>query len=124
MKSTHDAALVQLSETENELAQSQGENARLRTGLDVLVSEVGVTAGKVDTMGTSLQKLQTDGDDIAGRLSEVQTLVTAQVAAIAGLGESIGPLKDEVQALRTKLAELAGRPIAPPAAAPRVAAGP
>ena len=117
MKSTHDKVVAQLGMTETELQQSQTDNARMKSGLGVLADGFSVTAGKVKTMGTSVEKLQSEGSDVAARLSELQAVVTAHVAALTKLTAAMGPLKDQVDALHAKTAALAGRP-APVKAAP------
>lgn len=117
LKSTHDEVLAKLSGTEAQLNLSQAENARLRTGLTTLAGDVGQTATKVEAMGTSVQKLQAGGNDVETRLSELQTLVASQVKLIAAIGRTVGPLKNEIDALRAKLAALAGRPAPGPGVA-------
>ena len=122
MKSTHDAVVAKLGQTEIELQQSQADNARLKGGLGVLANGFSVTAGKVETMGASVAKLQAEGSDVAVRLSELQAVVTSHVAALAELTAAMGPLKDEIEGLLAKSAALAGQP-APAKVAPAVATG-
>ena len=109
MKSTHDKVVAKLGLTEAELQQSQADNARLKSGLGALADGAVATAGKVETMGASVAKLQADGSNVAMRLSQLQAVVTAHVAALAELTAAMGPLKEEIEALRAKSAALAGR---------------
>jgi len=122
MKSTHDAVVAKLGQTEIELQQSQAHNARLKTGLGVLANGASVTAGKVETMGASVQKLQAEGSNVATKLSQLQAMVTLHVAALTELTAAMGPLKDELEALRAKSAALAGQPV-PAKVAPAVTTG-
>ena len=110
MKSTHDAVVARLGQTETELQHSQADNARMKVGLGVLADGFGATAGKVETMGQSVEKLQAEGSDVAVRLAKLQAVVTSHVAALAELTAAMGPLKDEIDALGAKSAALAGQP--------------
>jgi len=121
LKSTHDEVLAKLSGAEAQLQLSQTDNARLRTGLTTLAGDVGQTATKVEAMDASVRKLQAGGADVETRLSELQTLAASQVKMIATLGQAVGPLKDEIVALRAKLAALGANQ---PAPGPGVAVSP
>ena len=118
LKSTHDEVLAKLSGTEAHLQLSQAENSRLRTGLTTLAGDVGQTATKVEAMDSSVQQLEAGGKDVEARLTELQTLVASQVKMVVTLGQAVGPLKDEIDALRVKLSALAAnRPVPGPGVA-------
>lgn len=130
LKSTHQKALDglatserKLQRTETELAatqaaktdlegryaQSQADNARLKSGLEGLAGGLDVAAAKVQTVGTSVEQLRAAGGDVSSRLAELQRVVMAQAVTITTLGQAIGPLRDEVEALRAKVSALARR---------------
>lgn len=134
MQSTHDEVVAKLTATEKDLqkaktnlqatqmakkdledryTESQAANVRLRSGLEALIAGFNTTVMRVQTVGASIQRLRTEGSNVAARLSELQTLVNAQVGALTALDQALEPLKAEIEAFRAKLTALSGPPAAP-----------
>ena len=128
LSSTHQKVLTTLSETKQKLQQTEtdlavsekahadlagryvlceAENGRLKKGVATLAGDLGATAARVQMVGSSVVKLETEGADVATMLSQLQGAVAAQGTTIAALARTIAPLTAEIETLRAKLSAVA-----------------